>query len=188
MLDFLWRLELLQSQPRRDKILIQRCLQLFPAKFTGKLQHSLSHNKAALLRVSISALLYIVIWWGINNLIQCSDQFNVNRSERNDSLHLSQFVTFLSVNHRCKWAKKVWFKGVGTEASAAPMILPKKRFFLKNRLKLNFITAIYVYLSGNDNGDLCSIERRSVNSVFTAKKGYIIYLFPCKLTKDYIFL
>lgn len=69
-----------------------------------------------------------------------------------------------------------------------PMILPKKRFFLKNRLKLNFITAIYAYLSGNDNGDLCSIERRSVNSVFTAKKGYIIYLFPCKLTKDYIFL
>lgn len=181
MLDFLWRLELLQSQPRGDKILIQRCLQLFPAKFTGKLQHSLSHNKAALLRVSISALLYIVIWWGINNVIQCSDQFNVNRSERNDSLHLSQFVTFLSVNHRCKWAKQVWFKGVGIGASAAHDIA-KQRFFLKNRLKLNFITAIYVYLSDNDNGDLCSIERRSVNSVFTAKNGYIKYLFLCQLT------
>lgn len=66
----------------------------------------------------------------------------------------------------------------------------QKKIFLKNRLKWNFITAIYVYLSGNDNGDLCSIERRSVNSVFTAKNGYIIYLFPCQLalTKAYIFL
>lgn len=74
--------------------------------------------------------------------------------------------------------KKVWFKGVGIGVFVVYDFV-KKKIFLKNRLKWNFIIVIYVYLSGNDNGDLCLIEWWSVNFVFIVKNGYIIYLFLC---------